>query len=222
MQPAENTAIDRAVRTFAAAMLELAAHELNNRLAVMRETLGLLEDLTRAGKSGAAGTARAHSSLEDQVGRALNIVRTLSGLGGALGASGDNFDVGAATGDLVGLTERWARQQSVRIELEIGRELPRAGGDPALFLCLLHRLLTRYAETLQPGGSMLLRAVRDGGAVRVSLHATGKRPETETLPETDDDEINRELAHRLDGTLTIEGGGTPMIRLAAPRERAPM
>ena len=100
-----------------------------------------MEDLARAGKTGAAGTARAHSSLDDQVGRALNIVRTLAGLGGALGAAGRGFDAGAAIGDLLGLTERWARQQSLRLERDVADDLPRAGGDPALFLCLTHRLL---------------------------------------------------------------------------------
>ena len=133
-----------------------------------------MEDLARAGKSGAAGTARAHSSLDDQVGRALNIVRTLSGLGGALGAARGSFDAGAAIGDLIGLTERWARQKSLRIEREIAADLPRAGGDPALFLCLVHRLLVGGAGTLQPGGSILLRAVRDGAAVRVESAPGGE------------------------------------------------
>ena len=221
MPHVEDAAVERAVRSFAAVMLGLAAHELNNRLAVMRETVGLMTDLARAGKAGAAGTERAHSSLDDQVGRALNIVRTLSGLGGALGAAGGSFDAGAATGDLVGLTERWARQQSVRIEREVAADLPRAGGDPALFLCLVHRLLTGSAETLQPGGSILLRAVRDGAAVRVSLHPTGKRAETTAVPGTDDEEINRELARRLGGSLVSEGGGISTVRLAALLERAP-
>jgi signal transduction histidine kinase len=214
MQPADDAAVARSVRSFAAAMLGLAAHELNNRLAVMRETVGLMEDLAHAGKAGAAGTARAHASLDDQVGRALNIVRTLSGLGGALGTTGGSFDAGAAIGDLVGLTERWARQQSLRIEREIAADLPRASGDPGLFLCLLHRLLTVSAETLQPGGSILLRAVRDGATARVSLHPTGKRAESAAVPGTDDDEINRELARRLGGALLFEGSGVSTVRLS--------
>ena len=214
MQHADTAAVERALRSFAAAMLGLAAHELNNRLAVMRETVGLMEDLAHAGKAGAAGTARAHSSLDDQIGRALNIVRTLSGLGDALEASGGGFDAAAAIGDLVGLTERWARQQAVRIERSTAVDLPRAGGDPALFLCLLHRLLTAGAGTIQPGGSILLRAVRDGAAVKVSLHPTGKRSGTAAVAETDDDEINRELARRLDGTLLFEGGSVSTVRLS--------
>jgi signal transduction histidine kinase len=221
MPPVEDAAIERAVRSFAAAMLGLAAHELNNRLAVMRETVGLMEDLARAGKAGVAGTARAHASLDDQVGRALNIVRTLSGLGGALGAGRAGFDAGAAVGDLVGLTERWARQKSLRIEREVAADLPRTGGDPALFLCLMHHLLTGSAEALQPGGSILLRVVPDGAAARVSLHSTGKRAETAAVPGTADDEINRELAHRLGGELLFEGGGVSTVRLAALLERSP-
>ena len=149
MQSADHPAAEQALRSFAAGMIGLAVHELNNRLAVMRETLGLLEDLARAGKAGVAGTARAHASLDDQVGRALNIVRTLSGLGGALGSTGGGFDVAATIGDFLGLIERWARQQSLRIEREVDAGLPRASGDPALFLCLTHRLLVTSAATLR-------------------------------------------------------------------------
>lgn len=217
MPHADADAVERALRSFAAAMIALAAHELNNRLAVMRETVGLLEDLARAGKAGVAGTARAHASLDDQVGRALNIVRTLSGLGGALGAAAGGFDAGTMLGDLVGLTDRWARQSSLRLDREIADALPHAAGDPALFLCLAHRLLAGCARTLKPGGAIVLRARRDGEGVRVSLHPAGDRTDAAAAPGTDDDGINRELARRLGGELVFEGGGAPTIRLATIR-----
>ena len=215
MQPADDAAVGRALRSFAAATIGLAAHELNNRLAVMRETVGLMEDLSRAGKAGAAGTARAHASLDDQVGRALNIVRTLSGLGGALGATAGGFDAGAAIGDLLGLTERWARQHSLRMERVVAGNLPRAGGDPALFLCLTHRLLLGCAANLRPGGGIVLRADSDGSGIRIGLHPEGEQVDGATAPGPDDEGINRELARRLGGELVSEGGGAPTIRLAA-------
>jgi len=214
MLPADDAAVERALRSFAAAMIELAAHELNNRLAVMRETVGLMEDLAHAGQAGVAGTARAHSSLDDQIGRALNIVRTLSGLGGALGATRGGFDAGAAIGDLLGLSERWARQYSLRIEREVADDLPRASGDPGLFLCLTHRLLVACAANLRPGGSIVLRADRDGAGIRLGLHPAGELAAGATAPGIDDDGINRELARRLGGELVFEGGGAPTIRLA--------
>ena len=221
MPHADDTAVERAVRSFAAAMIGLAVHELNNRLAVMRETLGLLEDLAHAGKTGAAGTARAHSSLEDQVGRALNIVRTLSGFGGALGANEAGFDVGATTRDLLGLTERWARQHALRIDLEVADRLPPAGGDPGLFLCLAHRLLVGCAATLRSGGSIAVRVDHDGSGIRLGLHPAGERSAGAPAPGTDDDGINRELARRLGAELGFGGGGAPTIRLATLLERAP-
>ena len=221
MQPADDAAIERALRSFAAAMIGLAAHELNNRLAVMRETVGLMEDLARAGKSGAAGTARAHSSLDDQIGRALNVVRTLSGLGGALGAAGGGFDAGAAIGELLGLTERWARQQSLRLEREVADGLPLAGGDPALFLCLTHRLLVECAAHLRPGGSIVLRLDRDGDGLLLGLRAAGERAGGATAPTDDYERVNRELARRLGGELRLDADGTPSIRLAALPGRAP-
>lgn len=215
MQPADDVAVERALRSFAAEMVGLAAHELNNRLAVLRETVGLMEDLAHAGKAGAAGTARAHSSLDDQIGRALNVVRTLSGLGGALGATGGGFDAGAAIGDLLGLSERWARQHSLRLERDVAECLPRAGGDPGLFLCLTHRLLVGCAEKLHHGGSIVLRVERDGAAIRLGLHPAGERADGAAAPGADHDEINRVLARRLGGELMFEGGGAPTIRLTA-------
>lgn len=219
MQPVDDAAVERAVRSFAAAMIGLAAHELNNRLAVMRETVGLMVDLAQAGKAGTGGTARAHVSLDDQVGRALNIVRTLSGLGGALGAAGGGFDAGAAIGDLVGLTERWARQNSLRIEREAADGLPRAGSDPGLFLCLTHRLLLGCAANLRPGGSIILRLDRDGAGIRIGLNPAGAPAGGDATPGTDDDGINRELARRLGGELLFEGGGGPTFWLVPFHER---
>jgi hypothetical protein len=69
-----------------------------------------------------------------------------------------------------GLTERWARQHSLRMEREVAGDLPRASGDPALFLCLTHRLLLGCAANLRPGGGIVLRAESGGGGIRIGLH----------------------------------------------------
>jgi len=217
MPPVDDAAVARALRASAAALIGLAAHELSNRLAVMRETLGLIEDLARAGRAGAAGTARAQGVLDEQVGRALNLVRTLSGLGSALAATAEDFDAGACLADLLGLAERWARQRSLKIALEVPGTPARAGGDPALFLCLAHRLLTRSAEPLGAGGRIAVRVARDGGTVRVGLLPSGIRAEAGESPDEDDRKIDRELARRLGGELQFEQGGVTTIRLAAVR-----
>ena len=216
MQRADD-AVESAVRTFAATMIGEVAHELNNRLATMRETVGLMEDLARAGKAGAGGTARAHASLDDQVGRALNIVRTLDGLGGALASAAGGFDVGAAIGDLLGLTGRWARRQSLSIERTIAPGLPAAVGDPAVFLCLVHRLLVKCAEKQRTGGGVLVHVEGAGAGIRLRLVPTGARDEGAAAPAADYEKIDRELAVRLGGELLLEGGGAATIIVATAR-----
>jgi hypothetical protein len=210
-------AVESAVRSFAAAMIGELAHELNNRLATMRETVGLLEDLARAGKAGAAGTAKAHASLDDQVGRSLNIIRTLGGLGGAFESSDKGFDAGAAIGDLLAMTERWARRRSLAVGREVAADLPRAAGDAALFLCLVHRLIVRCAETQGAEGGVLLRVERVGDRILVRLGPMGSRQAGTAVPALDDEVVDRELALRLGGELVLEGGGAATIALAAAR-----
>ena len=214
MQRADDT-VERAVRSFAAAMLGEISHELNNRLATMRETVGLLEDLAHAGKTGAAAAARAHASLDEQVGLSLNIVRSLGSLGVTLGASAGAFDAGAAVGDLLALTERWARRHALRVESDIPAQLPPAAGDPALLLCLVHRWLARCAEIPSTGGGVLVRIAGVGSRTAVLLLPTGAR--RGSLRAADDDGTDIELALRLGAGLTIEGGGALTILLAAAR-----
>ena len=216
MPPADGT-VERALRAFTAAMVGEIAHELSNRFATMRETVGLLEDLARAGKAGAGGTARAHAALDDQVGRALNIVRSLGSLGVALGAGAGAgaFDAGALVGELLALTERWARRLSVHVERDIAGRLPLAAGDPAVFLCLAHRLLVRCAGDGEAGRGVRVRVERDGDGVAVRLVPTGAHAAGAAAPAADEEQIDRELAAQLGGTLTLDGGGAAALRLAA-------
>jgi hypothetical protein len=215
--PQAESPVERALRSFAAAMLGEIAHELNNRLATMRETVGLLEDLARVGKTGAGGTARAHAALDDQVGRALNIVRSLGGLGGSLGPAAAGFDAGAAVTELLAMTERWARRHSLRVEREIADHLPRAAGDPALFLCLAHRLLVRCAGGGDAVGGISVRVEAAGTGIAVRLVPMGSRDRGSAAPAADEEEIDRGLAMRLDGALSFEGDGAATIRLATLR-----
>lgn len=216
--PQAEGAVERALRSFAAAVAGEIAHELSNRLATMRETVGLLEDLARAGKGGAAGTARAHAALDDQVARALNVVRSLGALGSALGAAAPAFDAGAAVTELLALNERWARRRSLSLAGEVAAGLPRSAGDPALFLCLAHRLLTRSGESLQDGGGVVVRVGRAGDGIAVRLATTGSRRDG-AAPSAEEERIDRELAGRLGGTLTLGGGGATTIGLIAAQEQ---
>lgn len=211
--PSTDDKLERAVRSCASALVGLAAHELNNRLAVMGETLGLLGDLTRLGKAGAAATARAHGSLEDQVGRALNIVRALSGVGTAFGTAADGFDAGAAVDALLVLWERRAARSSLRLERDFADGLPRVAGEPASLLCLLDRLLGRYQQALASGGSVAVRLAREGGGIQVRLAASGAA----AAAAGEDEWIDGELARRLGGELRFEAGGAATIRLDAAR-----
>lgn len=208
--------VGRAVRSCAAGMIGEVAHDLNNRLATMRETVGLLEDLARVGKSGPARTARAQASLDEQVGRALNIVRTLGGIAGALASPG-GFDLVTMLGDLLALTERWAKRRSLRIERAIASDLPRAAGDPAVFLCLVHHLLERCADSRPAGGSLRVRADRAGEGIRVRLEPDGGPVAGMPAAGADRDDVTRGLALRLNGELTIEQGGGSTILLSAAR-----
>lgn len=214
--PGVDDAVERAARAAAGALAGQAAHELSNRLAVMRETLGLLDDLACAGKGDAAATARAHASLERQVAQALNAVRALAGLGGALQApAAAGVDAAALVETLLGLSERGAAQRSVRLESEFAAGLPRAAGEPAYFLCLADRLLRRQIEARGKGATVAVAIERCRGGLRVRVRGRGPRAGDAAPVGRGDCALERELARRLGAVLELEQDGGATLTLAA-------
>lgn len=185
---------EREERRFAGTVLATATHEMNNRLATLGESVGLVADLLGAVK-GAKGEAvqealRAAARLEEQVGGLASLVRHLGGFADALRGAGPT-ELGRAVEEVLALTERLARQRRVRVARELAPGLPAVAADPTALRHLVHRLVTEAAERAGAEGRVLVQTLREGGraGIRVSpggpagdatrrlAHATGARLE---------------------------------------------
>jgi hypothetical protein len=154
-------------------------HEVNNRLATLGETLGLLGDLLATVK-GAKGDAvreclRAAAGLEPQLAQLAEINRRLGRFADVVSAAGPT-DTNAALDDLLALTDRLARQRQVRVERAFATGLPRVAAEAGAFLLLAHHLVLRGYGRCAPGGVLRVATAREGDGVALRVAPAAPAP----------------------------------------------
>jgi len=151
--------------TFLARMTASTTHELRNVLAVVKESAGLVEDLTLASQQPKPVNAdkflRAARRIDAQVARGAALLTSLNRLAHGLDHAEQTLDLGEQVEQVASLCQRFARQRRQRIELDTGSEA-RAVRTNALRLqmalvsaidCCLEQLPEESAVTMGVAGS---------------------------------------------------------------------
>jgi len=192
---------------FAGAVLGVYVHEANNRLATLQETIGLLGDLLRAAGSGRSEgvkeSLRIAAGLEKQVTILAALNRNLDGFAGKLQSPEGEIELPGALEELLNLTARLARQKRVRIEKDFARTVPPLRVEPVTFLLLIHHLLARGYELLQPQGTLRLKSLRQRAATAIGIQLVEF-----TGPEFQAADRGRELARSLGAHIEEVQGGS--------------
>lgn len=208
---------------FAGEVLAVFVHEVNNRLATLQEKVGLLGDLLGAAGAGKAEgvreSLRVAAGLEDQIALIAELTRRLDGFSRRLGAADGRIELPAALEELLELTDRRARQKTIRIEKDFAVRVPPLRVEPATFLFLIHHLVSRGCALLPPHGALRLRTVRGRGESGIGIDASGcvGSVRSAVSAEGPADGLARRLVLRLGGRLE-EGRthGTIMIWFPDP------
>jgi C4-dicarboxylate-specific signal transduction histidine kinase len=151
--------------TFLARMTASTTHELRNVLAVVKESAGLVEDLTLASQQGKPVSSdkflHAARRIDAQVARGAALLTSLNRLAHGLDHAEQSLDLGEHVEHVASLCQRFARQGRQRIELDTSSET-RAVRTNALRLqmaivsaidCCLEQLPEESVVTLRVAGS---------------------------------------------------------------------
>jgi len=119
---------ENAEAAFIARMTASTTHELRNVLAVVKESAGLVEDLTLAVQQRKAVNPdkllQATRRIEAQVGRGADLLTSLSRLAHGLDHPVESIDLGQHARQVAFLCQRFARQRRQRLEVEGGDGVP--------------------------------------------------------------------------------------------------
>lgn len=159
-------AVENPEATFLARMTASTTHELRNVLAVVKESAGLVEDLTLASQHQQSVSPdkflHAARRIDAQVARGAALLTSLNRLAHGLDHLEQSLDLGQHVEQVASLCQRFARQRRQRIELEVGAETRTVEAN-ALRLqmalvsaidCCLEQLPEESVVTLRVAGSV--------------------------------------------------------------------
>ncbi len=136
------------------------AHEINNPLAIINEKAGLLQDIVSHDpdfpkRQKILGVL---DSITTSVERCSRVTRRLLGFGRRMETSKERIDLGGLINDVLEFQRTEASHRSIRIEVEVDREVPVIESDRGqLQQVFLNLISNAYA------------AVRDGGRIDITV-----------------------------------------------------
>lgn len=184
-------------------------HEMNNVLAVIKESAGLMEDLLSLGQESAfphrERFVRCLTGIRAQTKRGVELSGRLNRLAHSPDEETADIDLNDAMEQAIVLSGRFARLKGVSLEFHPCGEPLRVVLSPLRLQMVIFFCLECCWETMVPGGTICLSVTRDGreAAVRFSSKdgAGGGQNCADPLSEVEAGEVIQEVVKGLDCRL---------------------
>ncbi len=156
---------------FIGKILSLFTHQLNNHLAIIKDSLGFLTDLTElrgVGGEDATEILETVKALEGEINKATLLSKRLNSFGHRMDSEISTFDLNEVIEEMLTLVSKATVQKRLAFLREFG-ELPPINGNPSLFQFVLFCLLDRYIKALPPNGRLKVKTLTSEDVIRVLL-----------------------------------------------------
>jgi signal transduction histidine kinase len=159
-------------------------HEMNNVLAVVRTSNGLVQDIQSMGKKGlkfADKLARAADKIDNHSRRGVMLVQNMNAFGHSLDEPESEFDLESLLGNIKVLMERFARQQELELLHETNKPDRKTRTQRMRALLAVTFLVDALMETLPAGAKIVMQDKDRDGAPMCAVGAEGAAPDENAL-----------------------------------------
>jgi hypothetical protein len=170
---------------FLAAMTASATHEVRNVLAIIKESAGLVDDLTQVystrGSLDPDKVRRALERIEVQVRRGADLLTHLNRLAHTLDQDLSTVELGQEVEQLVFLSQRFARQKGQGVEMEKGGEEHHAVVNALHLHMALSSAMACCLEELPEGRSLKVAVGKVDGAPMVEFRGVEEEASSDPI-----------------------------------------
>ncbi|MFN3533883.1 MAG: hypothetical protein ACK4WB_00655 [Desulfatiglandales bacterium] len=156
---------------FVGKILSLFTHQLNNHLAIIKDSLGFLRDIAELkgiGKEDAQEIMETINSLDEEIVKATFLSKKLNSFGHRMDSELSTFNLNDVTDEILTLLSRATIEKRLGFVREYG-ELGPLNGNPSLFQFVLFCLIDRYIKSLPPRGRLRVKTFEWENSVRLLL-----------------------------------------------------
>jgi nitrogen-specific signal transduction histidine kinase len=192
-----------------AKILSAFSHELNNHLAVIKESAGLIEDILNFNKSfkGAGKeNLKAFQSIENHITNTSWLCEQLGNFGHRMDGPLASFDVNEGIKELLVLLGRIAKQKGIIFDKDFQDNVPLIHTNPSKLQFLVFCFIDKNLNRLERNGRIIFKTSYSNSLITIKILAWGEVADT---GERDicADEVLEYVAGRLRGNIVREEGG---------------
>lgn len=177
---------------FIGKILSLFTHQLNNHLAIIKDSVGFLDDLIRLKgqlKDDIDEITKTMAEVEEEINRATILSKKLNSFGHRMDSSFSSFSINDILEELLILVSRITIQKRLTFMKDFSPDVPIIYNDPGKVHFLLYCFLDRLLKKMEPGARMKVITKVSGKGCAVDFIIEGGVLESDDISMCSDDII---------------------------------
>jgi nitrogen-specific signal transduction histidine kinase len=202
--------------SFIGKVLSIFSHEINNHLAILKESVGLIGDLIELGKTSSRKDLKEilkiTQSIKNQIEQTTYFCDKLNGFGHGMEEPLSAFNIHKSIEELIVLLRRFINQKMICIEKDFTANMPLIYSNPLKIQFLIFCLVEKYLKRLDKNSKIIIKTGYSNDSIEITIIPKGN------LIETDEevickDEIYKHMMKQLGGSISQKTADETTIML---------
>ncbi|MBI4685700.1 MAG: HAMP domain-containing histidine kinase [Nitrospirae bacterium] len=191
---------------FIGKILSVFTHELNNHLAIIKESAGLMEDILSLQKPSQQQAIEESLKIANSIGAQINktswLCKQLNNFGHRMDNTYSAFNVNKTLEELLILINRSANQSKINFAKDFQEDIPSIYNNPAKLQFLIFCLVDSYLKQLSKDSTIVFKTSHKDKAVKISIIPEGRFIEAYEANICPDD-LHQHIVTKLEGNMAV-------------------
>lgn len=201
--------------SFIGKILAVFSHEINNHLAILKESVGLIGDLVELGKTSSRKDLKEilkiTQSIKDQIEQTTYFCDKLNGFGHGMEKPLSSFNIHKSIEELMVLLRRVMSQKMVRLEKDFTASMPLFYSSPLKIQFLIFCLIEKCLRRLDKNSRIIIKTAYSNDSIEITIIPKGNLIGTNEEEVICKDEICKYLIKQLGGSISQKTGDETTI-----------
>lgn len=180
-------------------------HEINNHLALIKESAGLIGDLCKGKKSidkkEMPYIIESLDAIESQIQKSVNFINYFNRFAHRMDSLMNSFSLQSAVEELFELTKRYSNRKKVFMKYSISPDISDIQSSPFLFEFLVFFVIDFFLKKSKPESNIILDAKRENGLIKITIKYEGEF--SDNIPSENQISTIQDLLSLINAKITI-------------------
>jgi len=202
--------------SFIGKVLSVFSHDINNHLAILKESVGLIGDLIELGKTSSRKDLKEilkiTQSIKDQIEQTAYFCNKLNGFGHGMEKPLSPFNIHRSIEELIVLLRRFINQKMISLEKDFTANMPLIYSNPLKIQFLIFCLVEKHLKRLDKKSRIIIKTVYSNDSIRITIIPKGNFIETNEEVVCKD-EVCEHIIKQLGGSISQKTADETTITL---------